>query len=197
MSGEEHAMTSFVLDHTTAAAPGSLEADGMGVLLDHDGAVLFANAQAVTTQQMAFAIRFSSGLIHAAMHADDLDRLRIPDQPVFATELSGLDFTVAVDAVGVGTGISAFDRALTLRTLADPTTTTSDLRRPGHVLPVRCRPHQSGLAATVWERVLAVLVAHGYAPVAGACRLVDDQGEVLDENDGREFAALHDLSVYR
>jgi len=106
-------------------------------VLDEAGAVLAFPAATATTGQLHFAIRYSSGLIHAAMPTSRLDELRVPDQPVLTSENSGTSFTVAVDATaGIGTGISAQDRAHTMRVLADPQTVADDLIRPGHVLPV-------------------------------------------------------------
>lgn len=168
---------------------------GLAVLLDPEGAVLFAPAESTTAGEVAVAVRFSSGLLHAAMYSDDLDRLRIPDQPIFGSERSGLEFTVAVDAVGVGTGISAIDRSLTLRTLAHPDTTPDDLRRPGHVLPVRCRRITQN-PPTVYERALAAVAATGSAPVALVCRLVGDRGSELDDSDARLFADRHGFTVH-
>lgn len=166
------------------------------VLQDPQGAVLFAPAESITAGDVALAVRFSSGLLHAAMYSDELDRLRIPDQPVYPSERSGLGFTVAVDAVGVGTGISAIDRSLTLRTLAHPDTTVDDLRRPGHVLPVRCRrlPQRT---PNVYERALYAVAAAGYAPVALVCRLLHDNGSELDDIDARLFAERHGFAVHR
>lgn len=168
---------------------------GLSVMLDSEGAVLFSAAEAVTARDVAMAVRYSSGLIHAAMYSEDLDRLRIPDQPIFDSERSGLCFTVAVDAVGVGTGISAIDRAHTLRTLADSGTTADDLRRPGHVLPVRCRRDLKEHTHTVYERALSAVVAGGHAPVALVCRIVQDQGPEVSDIEACLFAERHKLTV--
>lgn len=190
-------MATQVLDADTAERTRAPH-DAMGVLLDDGGAVLFLAAQTLTVEQLAMAVRYSSGLVHAAMYSDCLDRLRIPDQPVFASEDSGTHFTVAVDAVGVGTGISAADRTLTLRTLADPTTVEGDLRRPGHVMPVRCRTAGlDGGHLTVWERGLAIVSAAGLEPVGAMCRLVHDDGPAVTGADAVAFAAHHRLAVYR
>lgn len=171
------------------------ENSSLTVLLDTEGAVLFAAAEAVTAKDVAMAVRYSSGLIHAAMYSEDLDRLRIPDQPIFDSERSGLCFTVAVDAVGVGTGISAIDRAHTLRSLADPRTTPNDLRRPGHVLPVRCRHDVAEQSRTVYEQAVSAVVEAGFAPVALVCRIVQDQGPEMANTEASLFAERHRLTV--
>lgn len=162
------------------------------VLPDDDGAVLALPAQSSTPELLHFAIRYSSGLLHAAAPSAWLDRLRIPDQPVLASEDSGTSFTVAVDAVDTGTGISARDRARTMRVLANPGTVPADLIRPGHVLPVRCT---SSGRPRVWERAVELVSAAGHHPVAMACRLVDDRGELLDDFAAAQFAAEHGLPV--
>jgi 3,4-dihydroxy 2-butanone 4-phosphate synthase len=165
------------------------------VLPDDDGAVLALPAQASTYQLLHFAIRHSSGLLHAAAPSAWLDRLRIPDQPVLRSEDCGTSFTVAVDAIGVGTGISARDRALTMRVLADPDTAPADLIRPGHVLPIRCADEGFAAHPRVWERAVDLAVAAGCRPVVMACRLVDDAGDPLDDVSAERFALTHGLPV--
>ncbi|GAB92010.1 3,4-dihydroxy-2-butanone-4-phosphate synthase [Gordonia rhizosphera] len=163
------------------------------ILLDSDGAVLTFPAQLATAEAVHFAVRYSSGLIHAAVPSARLDELRIPDQPALASEHSGIPFTVAVDAVGVGTGISGTDRAATLRTLAAADTTYRDLRRPGHVIPIRCRTGFDD--PTIWDTCIDVVSAMGYRPVAVACRLVTELGETRNDHDARQFASEHELAI--
>lgn len=169
---------------------------GSVILPDAAGAVLAQPADAVSAASMHFAIRHSSGLIHAAMPGADLDRLRIPDQQVLAAEDSGTGFTVAVDAAsGIGTGISAADRARTLRVLAARGSTPDDLIRPGHVLPIRC--HDGGYPARprVWELAVGLVRSAGHRPVAMVCRLVGDDGDVLSTAAAAEFAVAHQIPL--
>lgn len=168
------------------------------VLLDDAGAVLAFPAATATTAQLHFAIRHSSGLIHAAMPGSLLDALRIPDQQILHAEDSGTGFTVAVDAAtGIGTGISARDRAHTVRVLADPKTVATDLIRPGHVLPIRCADGGYAECPRVWEAACDLVAAAGHPPVAVVCRLVSDSGELLTGAAAEYFAAAHDLSGIR
>lgn len=186
-------------DNLTVQFDSTIEAlrDGKCCVLPDgsEGAVLFFAAQSATAAQLAFAIRYSSGLVHAAVFSDRLDELRIPDQPIFASEDCGTGFTVAVDALLVGTGISGHDRALTLRTLADPSTVQQDLRRPGHVLPIRCPDVPNAGRPGACEVALGLVVRAGLAPVAGVCRLVHDSGDVLNDSAAVIFAADHALTV--
>ncbi|WP_018599902.1 3,4-dihydroxy-2-butanone-4-phosphate synthase [Mycobacterium sp. 155] len=166
------------------------------VFLDEGGALLAFPAATATTAQLHFAISHSSGVVHAAMPSSLLDRLRIPDQPVLASEHSGASFTVAVDAAsGIGTGISARDRAQTMQVLADPGTVADDLTRPGHVLPVRCADGGFAERGRVWERAVDLSRAAGHSPVVVMCRLVDDAGEVLDGLTATLFGLNHQLAL--
>lgn len=174
----------------------ALSAGRPAVLLDEAGAVLVLPAATATGGHLHFAITHSSGLIHAAMPASRLDALRVPDQPVLASEDSGLSFTVAVDAAtGIGTGISARDRARTLRVLADPAAVADDLIRPGHVVPIRCADGGYSETARPWELAVDLVGAAGHPPVAVACRLIGDDGDILDPVAATVFALCHDLPV--
>lgn len=159
------------------------------------GAMLFFAAEAASTQLLSFAIRYSSGLVHAAMRSDRLDLLRIHDQPVLASEGGALGFTVSVDAVGTGTGISGRARARTLRVLGSRSATPDDFQRPGHVLPVRCPRAPADASDRVWDLMIETVERAGFTPVAGACRLVHDSGEVLDSSDAAAFASTFGLAL--
>ena len=104
---------------------------------------LVAAAEMITPEIVAFMMNECRGLICAPMEGADLDRLRLPQMVEENTESMRTAFTVSVDATaehGVSTGISAADRATTLRLLADPATVPGDLVRPGHIFPLRARP---------------------------------------------------------
>ncbi|WP_415972443.1 3,4-dihydroxy-2-butanone-4-phosphate synthase [Rhodococcus sp. 077-4] len=177
--------TSDVVDQLSKGRP--------AVFFDENGdGVLFFAGSRSTVSLLHFAIRHSTGLILALLRHDRLDQLRIPDQPVFASEQSALNFTVAVDAAtGVTTGISAHDRALTLRTLADPTSTPASVTRPGHVLPVRCEGTNRD---SDFSRALDLVArADSRSLAAGACHLVADSGETLRGSSLSAFARTHDL----
>jgi 3,4-dihydroxy 2-butanone 4-phosphate synthase len=180
-----------------AWAHNALAAGLPAVLLDEEGAVLVFPAATATASQLHFAIRYSSGLIHAAMPTSRLDQLRVPDQPVLASEDSGTSFTVSVDATtGIGTGISAHDRAHTTRVLADHDAVPDDLTRPGHVLPIRCADSGFAERARVWELAVDLVSGAGHPPVAVVCRLIDDEsGEPLDEVSATVFALCHGLPL--
>jgi 3,4-dihydroxy 2-butanone 4-phosphate synthase / GTP cyclohydrolase II len=150
---------------------------------------LFMAAQHVDTERMALLVRETSGFVCVAMRGDRLDKLRLPLLAPTAGR-TALGFAVAVDLrSGLTTGISARDRAMTARALADPSTQPDDLARPGHVLPVCAADAgvlgQPGLA----EATVDVCRAAGLAPVAALATVLDSVGEVAD---AAELAAVAD-----
>jgi 3,4-dihydroxy 2-butanone 4-phosphate synthase/GTP cyclohydrolase II len=107
---------------------------------ENEGDLVMA-ADAVTTEKLAFFLEHTSGVICAALPGDRLDELGLPLMVDDNRDAHGTAFTVTVDlATGITTGISAADRARTLRALADPHAVASDFTRPGHIFPLRSRP---------------------------------------------------------
>ena len=106
---------------------------------ENEGDLIFA-AELATPQLVAFTVRYSSGVICVALSGSDCERLDLPPMHQVNQDRKGTAFTVAVDAKeGVSTGISAAERTRTIKLLADPTTLSDDLTRPGHVFPLRAR----------------------------------------------------------
>ena len=100
---------------------------------------LTAAAEMVTPEIINFMAKYGRGLVCLAMTGDRLDELRIPMMVRDNTSKFGTAFTVSIEARhGVSTGISAADRAMTIRTAVDPATIPSDLAHPGHIFPLRC-----------------------------------------------------------
>ena len=107
---------------------------------ENEGDFLMA-ADRATPEAINFMARHGRGLICAPMTGERLDELRISMMVTDNTASMGTAFTVTVDAKrGVTTGTSAYDRALTIKALVDPTTRAEDLARPGHILPLRSMP---------------------------------------------------------
>ena len=106
---------------------------------ENEGDLIFA-AEMATPELVAFMVRYTSGYICVPLTEADCDRLDLP--PMYHTnqDRRGTAYTVSVDARdGTSTGISAHDRALTMRLLADPASTAADFTRPGHVVPLRAK----------------------------------------------------------
>ena len=104
---------------------------------ENEGDLVMA-ASAATPEQVAFFVRHTSGIICLPALRDQLDRLHLPQMVFENTEAHQTAFTVSVDyRIGTTTGISAHDRAATIRALADPSARPEDFSRPGHIFPLR------------------------------------------------------------
>lgn len=139
---------------------------------------LVVAAQHADTRCLALLVRETSGFICVAMTAERLDRLQVPQQtPGRRGPTTG--FAVAVDLrCGLTTGISARDRAMTIRALADPLTQPDDLTRPGHVVPV-CTAEAGVLDEPgAAEAAVDLCVAAGLHPAAAFATVLDSRGEV-------------------
>ena len=162
------------------------------VVLDDPGreneADLIIAAQDVTTEQMAWMVRYSSGLICAPIKPARADALALPLMVPVSQDPRGTAYTLSVDAAdaSVTTGISAHDRALACRVLADPAASAASLRRPGHVLPLRARPGGVRARNGHTEAALDLCRLAGKHEAAAICELVEDAD---DERPGRAVRA--------
>jgi 3,4-dihydroxy-2-butanone 4-phosphate synthase len=155
-------------------------------------------AEFTTPQAINFMAREGRGLICLAMTGERLDELRIPMMilPAENTSRFGTAFTVSVEARhGVTTGISAFDRATTIRALIAPDTRPEDIARPGHVFPLRsaegdvlARPGQT-------EASVALARLAGLYPAAAICEIMSDDGTMARLPELESFAARHGLKI--
>jgi 3,4-dihydroxy 2-butanone 4-phosphate synthase / GTP cyclohydrolase II len=162
---------------------------------ENEGDLIFA-AEHATTELVAFMVRYTSGYICVPMPEDFADRLELP--PMYHTnqDRRGTAYTVTVDArAGVGTGISAADRAHTIRLLAAATTSPADLSRPGHVVPLRAR--RGGVLRRPGHTEATVDLARmaGLRPVGVLCELVNDDGSMMRMKDMVPFAAQHGIAL--
>lgn len=149
-------------------------------------------AELATASAMGFFVRWTGGLICAPMAPEIADRLELPLMVPPAPGTDTTAYTVSVDAVGVGSGISAADRALTARTLADPAARPDRLIRPGHVLPLRARPGGIAERRGHTEATVDLLRLAGLAPVGV---LSEDDGSVACFARLRAFADEHGLAL--
>ena len=162
---------------------------------ENEGDMIFA-ASTATAEQTAFMIRHTSGFICVGMQGEDLDRLNLPPMTVVNEDRRGTAYAVTVDSRDVeSTGISADDRARTMRTLADPSSTPHSLTRPGHVMPLRAVP--GGVLRRPGHTEAAVdLVKMAGLPAAGAlCEMVNDDGSMMDAGDCRVFCDEHGIPL--
>src|ERR1051325_9979883 len=160
---------------------------------ENEGDLIFAAAKA-TPELLAFTIRHTSGVICVPMRGEDLDRLQIPPRPTQNNEHMRTAFTVTVDARhGVTTGISAADRARTIRTLADSATEPYELVRPGHIFPLRYHP--GGVLKRRGHTEAAVDLARmaGLSEAGAVCEIANDDGTMARLPELQIFAKQHDL----
>jgi 3,4-dihydroxy 2-butanone 4-phosphate synthase/GTP cyclohydrolase II len=137
-------------------------------------------ADSLTVAQMAFMIRHGTGIVCVPMESGRLDELRLPLMSMENTEAHRTAFTIPVDHVSAGTGVSAADRVATIRALADPGAQASDFRRPGHVFPLRYAEGGTVRRAGHTEASIDLLRMAGRSPVAVICELVNDVVTVAD-----------------
>ncbi len=164
---------------------------------ENEGDLIIA-AEKATPEIVAFMMTECRGLICAPMEGDTLDRLELPQMVRQNTESMGTAFTVSVDASaehGVTTGISAADRATTLRLLASGDSTPGDFVRPGHVFPLRARP--GGVLARNGHTEAGVDLARlaGLRPAAAIVEIAAEDGTMMRLPELVAFARKHGLAI--
>ncbi|KAL0075932.1 3,4-dihydroxy-2-butanone 4-phosphate synthase [Phycomyces blakesleeanus] len=165
---------------------------------ENEGDLIIA-AKTVTTEQMAFLIRYSSGYVCVPSTDERLDALELPLMVPRNTELMKTAYTISCDYVhGTTTGISAHDRALTARKLADPTSVATDFSRPGHILPLRAVPGGTFERFGHTEAAVDLCKLAGLPEVACIGELVkedDPSGSMARRDDCFAFAKKHNIKM--
>ena len=164
---------------------------------ENEGDLIFA-AEMATPELVSFMVRYTSGYICVALTEPECDRLDLPPMHHTNSDSFRTAFTVTVDArLGITTGISASDRAHTIRLLADPAAMAGDLVRPGHVLPLRAR--EGGVLRRPGHTEAAVDLSRlaGLSPAGALCEIVSqkNEGEMARGEELRVFAEEHDLTL--
>jgi 3,4-dihydroxy 2-butanone 4-phosphate synthase/GTP cyclohydrolase II len=177
----------------------AIAAGRMVVVVDdadrEDEGDLILSAVTVTHEQVAFLVRHTTGILCAPMSEACADLLRLRQMVDDNTDAHGTAFTVTVDHITCGTGVSAADRARTFRALADPATRPDELRRPGHVFPLRARDGGVLVRAGHTEAAMDLMTLAGHPPVGIIGELVGPDGSMLRGDRLRSFAAEHHLPV--
>jgi 3,4-dihydroxy 2-butanone 4-phosphate synthase/GTP cyclohydrolase II len=162
---------------------------------ENEGDLIFA-AEKATRQNVSFMVRYTSGVICVPMEGADLDRLELPLMTQQNMERMRTAYTVSVDAAnGVTTGISAADRARTIRLLADPKTHAADLVRPGHVFPLRYRDGGVLRRAGHTEAAIDLARLAGLRPAGVLAEIVNDDGTMARLPQLLKFAKQHKLKI--
>ncbi|HOC94257.1 MAG TPA: bifunctional 3,4-dihydroxy-2-butanone-4-phosphate synthase/GTP cyclohydrolase II [bacterium] len=164
---------------------------------ENEGDLIVA-AEKCTAEHINFLIKHARGLVCVPLsdqRCRDLElRLMVADN----TEKHSTAFTVSVDAAkGTTTGISAADRAVTVKALIDEGTKPEDLAKPGHLFPLAAKP--GGVLARAGHTEAAVDLARmaGLAPAGVICEIMNDDGSMARLPELAEFAKLHDLKIFQ
>ncbi|MBA2463661.1 MAG: bifunctional 3,4-dihydroxy-2-butanone-4-phosphate synthase/GTP cyclohydrolase II [Nocardioidaceae bacterium] len=159
---------------------------------ENEGDLIFA-AELATPELLGFTIRYTSGVVCVPITVEACARLELP--PMYHTnqDRKQTAYTVSVDALESTTGISAAERATTIRALADPKTEATDLTRPGHVFPLRAV--EGGVLRRPGHTEAAVDLARlaGLHPAGVVCEIVNDDGSMARLPELSAFCAEHGL----
>jgi len=162
---------------------------------ENEGDIVVASEK-VNPEIINFMAKEARGLICVALLPERINQLQLPPMVKDNSALHGTDFTVSVDAAyGVTTGISAYDRAFTIKLLIDKNSKPSDFARPGHVFPIRAK--EGGVLQRAGHTEAAVDLARiaGLYPSGVICEIMKDDGTMARLPDLIEFAKKHNLKI--
>ena len=162
---------------------------------ENEGDLIMA-AEKVSSETVNFMAKFGRGLICVPTTQNRLRQLGVEEMVSQNRDSFQTDFQVSVDAArGITTGISADDRAETIRVMADPTAVAEDLHQPGHVFPLRAK--EGGVLQRAGHTEAAVDLARlaGCRPIAVICEIMNDDGSMARLPELKQFAATHDLKI--
>ncbi|HEY8449592.1 MAG TPA: 3,4-dihydroxy-2-butanone-4-phosphate synthase, partial [Bacillota bacterium] len=162
---------------------------------ENEGDLVMA-AEKATPEAVNFMAKYGRGLICVPLPGERLDALGIPPMVNRPQDSMQTDFTVSVDArEGTTTGISAYDRALTIRLLADPKATARDFVQPGHIFPLRAK--EGGVLRRPGHTEAAVDLARlaGLEPAGVICEIMNEDGTMARLPERKAFARRHGLKL--
>jgi 3,4-dihydroxy 2-butanone 4-phosphate synthase/GTP cyclohydrolase II len=153
-------------------------------------------AEKVTPEAINLMSKEARGLICLPIVGERLEELRIPMMVQDNTSRFSTAFTISIEAKhGVTTGISAHDRATTIRTVIDPSTKPDDIARPGHVFPIRARPGGVLVRAGHTEAVVDLAKLAGLYPAGVICEVLNEDGTMARLRQLKELAAEHNMKM--
>lgn len=161
---------------------------------ENEGDLLMA-AEKVTSESINFMAKYARGLICMPVDAERLKKLDINPMVKNNTDNHETAFTVSIDHVDTTTGISAYERALTIQKVLDDTQTPQDFRRPGHIFPLVAK--EGGVLARRGHTEAAVDLSKlaGLKPGGVICEIMNDDGTMARTPQLMEFAKLHNLKI--
>src|SRR6266478_3684839 len=162
---------------------------------ENEGDLIMA-AEHATAEAINFMAKFGRGLICVPTTADRLQQLGVERMVSQNRETFKTDFQVSVDAAqGITTGISAADRAATIKVMVDPTAVPGDLIQPGHVFPLRAKPGGVLQRAGHTEAAVDLVTLAGSRPMAVICEIMSDDGSMARLPELKKFAKRHRLKI--
>ncbi len=162
---------------------------------ENEGDLVMA-AGKVTDRDINFMAKEARGLICMALLQERIEQLKLPAMIADNTALHKTAFTVSVDAAkGVTTGISARDRAVTVKLMLDKKTRPEDLARPGHIFPIAAKEGGVLVRAGHTEAAVDISRISGLYPAGVMCEIMKDDGNMARVPDLMKFAALHNLKI--
>lgn len=174
---------------------------GQGVLVvddedrENEGDLIFP-AQFLSVPQMAMLIRHCSGIVCLCLTEDRLRRLHLPMMVEVNTNAHGTAFTVSIEAAsGVSTGVSAADRVATVQAAIRPDARPEDLRRPGHIFPLRARPGGVLERRGHTEATVDLMSLAGLEPCGVLCELTNEDGSMARLPQVAAFARTHGMPL--
>ena len=159
---------------------------------------LILSAEKATPQKINFMIKNARGLVCVPMLGQRLDELKIPLMTMANTEFTKCAFTVPVDAKnGTTTGVSAFDRAKTIKALIDKKTKPNDFARPGHIFPLRADDGGLKKRAGHTEAAIELTRLANHYPAAVICEIIGDKGKMAKLSELKRFSARYGLRIIK
>lgn len=192
-------MSDQIVFSSIAEALEEIKAGRMIIVVDdedreNEGDLVMA-AQGATPEAINFMAAHGRGLICLPIDGKRLDELEITPMVINNTDNLGTAFTVSIDAKNTTTGISAFERAQTIQKVLDPACTPEDLRRPGHIFPLRYK--EGGVLKRAGHTEAAVDLARlaGLYPAGVICEIMNEDGTMARVPNLMAFARIHGLKV--
>ena len=162
---------------------------------ENEGDLIMA-AEKVTPKAINFLSKEGRGLICMPISAEIADQLDLPPMTMNNTEKTRCNFTISVDAKkGTTTGISAKDRATTIRTIINPNAQGNELIRPGHIFPIRAAKGGTLVRAGHTEAAVDLATLAGFRSGGVICEIIKDNGEMARLPDLLKFSKKHDLKI--
>ncbi|MBS4022471.1 MAG: bifunctional 3,4-dihydroxy-2-butanone-4-phosphate synthase/GTP cyclohydrolase II [Dethiobacter sp.] len=161
---------------------------------ENEGDLIIA-AEMATTEAINFMARYACGLICMPITAERAGELEIPLMVLRNTDSHNTAFTVSVDAKDTATGISAVERALTVKTMIDPASKPDDLRRPGHIFPLIAMDGGVLRRAGHTEAAVDLAKLAGLYPAGVICEIMSEDGTMARVPQLMEFGKAHNLKI--